>query len=201
MKARIINRLSDYFDVVIDVKGITYKYIFGLHPGLGLKTKIPYEDVDFIYEYEWEKNVVKYRTLLKISLPKAVSYKFYAAVFLAVEGRFKDGIESIVILKDTNEKAKRKYWYKRTVLIINEVYPILISASGREYGDNFNIDVEDIGTDSAAIHCSEGICRLEEIISISVEQLNFYRKVLHSLENPQDMKYTHKAIEGESSPL
>ena len=201
MKARIINRLSDYFDVVIDVKGITYKYVFGLLPSGALKTRIPYEDVDFIYEYEWEKNVVKYRVLLKISLPKAVSYKFYAAISLVMEGRFSNGIKSIAILKDTNEKAKRRYWYKRIVLIINEVHPILMSASGREYGDNFNIDVEDIGANSAAIHCREGICRLEEIISISAEQLNLYRKVLHSLGNSEDKKYTHKAIEGECPPL
>lgn len=196
MKAKVINQFSNHFEAEIDVKLINYRYVFGIVPSQALKVKVPFEDVNFIYEHEWEKSIVKHRALLNISLPKAASLRFYAAVSMILEERFKDGIKTIYVLKDINEKARKKYWYKRAVLVVNNAYPIFVSASGREFTDNYNINIEDTTTDQVVLVCKEGICRLKEMIGASAEQMRIYQKVLNGLETPGDDIYQYKAIEG-----
>lgn len=194
MKVKVKNGRLEYSGVVVDVKSINYNSIIGYLPGANEKVTFPYEDVEFIFDHDWEKKIIKYRDILKLSLPRGVSPRFYAALTCAVEDYFKDEIRGIFILKDTNEKSRRRYWYKRIIIVINNAYPVAISASGREYSTTCNIDMEEIDAKQLALECREGIAMMLNIIGKSAEQLKFYEKVLYILENPGHVVY--KAIEG-----
>lgn len=185
MKAKVINGLSDYSGVIIDVRLLDYNYVLGMLPGGYTKVKLPFEDVEFIYEYEWEKNIVKHRDLLKISLPDTVSIKFYGALCSVVEEHFGSTIRDVLIIGDSNEKARKGYWYKRLEIIINGSYPVSISASGGDYTNLYNIRAEDVNIDNYVDGCKDGINILKEKIKRDVKQLRFYEKVLHDLTNPK----------------
>lgn len=185
MKAKVTNKLSEYFGVEIDVRLLNYYYILGMLPGGYTKVKLPFEDIEFIYDYEWEKNIVKYRDLLKVSLPNTVSIKFYAALCSVIEEHFGGAIRNILVIGDVNEKARRGYWYKKLEVIINGSHPVSISASGGDYTDLYNINAEDVNIESFVHGCKDGIQKLKEIIKRNVEQLKFYEKVLYDLTNPK----------------
>jgi len=196
MKAKVINNLSDYYDCVIDVKLLNYKYIFGLLPDGYSKVKLAFEDALIIFDHEWEKSIIKYRDLLKMSLPQAATIKFYAAVCSAIEQYYKGDVKTISIMRDTNEKARKQYWYKRVEVVINEDHPAFISASGRDYKDTYNINIEDIDIGSFVCECKDGICNLKERIKKDIDQLKTYEKAISRLENPGKGKGPYKAIEG-----
>jgi hypothetical protein len=194
MKARVRNEKYGISDAVVDIRSLDYKYVSGFLPGAYEKVKVPYEDVEFIFDNEWEKNIVKYRDILRIVLPKGVSPRFYAAIADGVEGYFNGEINNICILADIEEKVRKKYWYKRIVILINNSRPVMITASGKEYQNIYNINIEEVDLKSMAAECKEGMCRLRELINASNEQLKLYERVLYHLENPAQKQY--KAIEG-----
>lgn len=194
MKAKLRNEKLGIQDAVVDVRFLNYKYVLGIMPGTYGKVKVPYEDVEFIFDNEWEKNIVKYRDILRIILPKGVSPAFYSALVHAVEEYYDGDINNICIFADSQEKARRKYWYKKIVMLINNSHPVAITASGKEYANIYNINIEEINLKSMAVECREGISRLKKLIDESCEQIRLYERVLYHLENPGQKKY--KAIEG-----
>lgn len=196
MKVRVINRSSDYFDSTIDVKFLNYKYVFGFLSGGYTKVKLPFEDVEFIFEHEWEESMVKHRDILKISLPKAVSLKLYSVMCYAIEQHLKGEIKSIAVLSDINEKARRGFWYKKLDMLVNQRCPVSITISGKNYSDLYNIDIEDRDADSFIYGCRDGIRKLRELIDRNTEQLELYERALNDLMNPNEDKPVYKAIGG-----
>ena len=201
MKAKVVNELSCYLGVIIDVKLLNYKYIMGYLPGTFEKVSFPFTDVELTFDCEWEKNVIKYKDILNISLPPTTSIKFYAAICYTIEGYFKGEIKSIGILRNSDEKARKKYWYKSIDIIINDNHPVSITASGREYTDIYNINTEEVDINSFTRQCKEGIYKLKEIINKGSQKLRLYEKALSNIETSGPIKYWHKAIEGEVTPL
>lgn len=196
MKAKVINRMSEYFDLIIDVRMLNYKYIYGLGPDSKAKVKVYFEDVEFVFDHEWERNIVKYRDILRICLPEATTIKYYAAICSVMEEYFKGDIKNISIIRDVNEKARKGYWYKRIEIVINGTHPVYVGASGRNYSDMYNINMEDIDVNSFICACKDGICNLKENINRNFEQLRYYEKVLHRLTSPQEENSIYNAIEG-----
>lgn len=194
MKAKVKNVVLGVSEMVVDVRSLDYKYVFGYLLGSYERVKIAYDDVEFMFDSEWEKSIVKYREVLHISLPKGVSPRFYAATAYAIEEYSKDEIRSICIIRDIQEKSRRKYWYKKIIVVINNSSPIIISAYGREYSNTYNINIEKTDSANLAFECKEEICRLKKVIALGMDQLEFYEKVLYNLENPGEK--VNRAIEG-----
>lgn len=193
MKAKIVNKKSAFAGKKIDVEFLDSRYVYGYLSGTREKLQLPFNDVKLVYEYKWEKAVVKYRELLNIKLPKAASIKFYAALCSAIEEHYKLEIESIHIIRDVEEKARTKYWYKNIDMLVNNTHPVNIRITGRNYTDIYDIDIEDIDMESLANECRDDICKLETIIEKSCSKLCFYRGMLNLLEHPES---SHKAVEG-----
>jgi len=196
MKVKVVDRFSDCFGMIMNVKSLNYKYIAVVLPEDGKKIKMPFNDVEFIFDYEWEKSIVKYRDILKISLPPSVSIKFYGAICYAIEQYYEGEIKDIVIIMDTNEKARKNHWYKRLYVVINGEKVAVITASGRDYDDNYNINIEDVDINSFVYECKDGICRLKELIQKSIEKINQYEKVINGLGSLKNTNTIYKAIEG-----
>lgn len=184
MRAKIKNVIPGGSDMVVDVRSLDYKYVFGYLPGSYERVKVAYDDVEFMFDSEWEKSIVKYREILHISLPKGVSPRFYAAVAYALEEYSKDEIRSVCIIRDVQEKARRKYWYKKIIVVINNTSTVIITAYGKEYSNAYNINIEETDSANLVFECKEEICRLKNVIALGMDQLGFYEKVLYNLENP-----------------
>ncbi|KPU44530.1 hypothetical protein OXPF_16130 [Oxobacter pfennigii] len=195
MKVQVVNNLSEFYSAVIDVRMLNYDYIFGHLENSSIAVKVAFEDVDFIYENEFEEKIVKYRDLLKISLPGTVTIRFYGAFCSVLEEYFNEEIKSITILKDDDEKARKGYWYKRVELIINEIRPACITASGRNYADKYNVNMEDIDILQFIYNCKKGIYEIKTEIGKNLERLRIYEKALRSLNDPNDDP-KKKALEG-----
>lgn len=197
MRARVKEGVSNLSDMLIDVRSIDYKYVSGYISGAESheRVRIPFDDVEFIFDNDWEKKIIKYRDILRITLPKGVSPRFFAAVVNAIEEYHKGEISSICILRDTEEKVRKKYWYKSLIVVINNTCPILLTATGREYSNTYDISIVETDTESLIFECREEICKLRKIIKIGSDKLKFYEGTLHALENPDSIRY--KAIEGD----
>lgn len=185
LKARVTNHMSAYYLSIIDIKSINYKYVFGVGCGVDGKVKVPYEDVEFICDNELEKCIVKYRDVLKISLPHGVSPGFYGMLSNSIEEHIKGNIRSISILFDSNEKARKKHWYKRIVAVVNDTCPLLISASGRDFTNCCNINIEDINVDEFVDECRKEMQRIKDIIDTGVNKMISYEKMLYKLKNTE----------------
>jgi hypothetical protein len=196
MKAKVINESSNYFDMVISVKLAGPSHIFGYIPNTRTRVQLPYEDVELTFEHEWEKSIIKYKSLLNIKLPAAASMKLYAAICYVVEQHFNGGIRNISVVKDVEEKVRKGYWYKNIEIIINNVYPVNIRVTGRNYTDLYNINAEDMDVKSFAAECADGISKLKELIGMSNEKLKFFERVLYEMDNPPANNERYKAIEG-----
>lgn len=196
MKAKVINRISDYFDKILNIKHLDYKFVTGILSEDRKRIKVPFGDVEFIFDNEWEKSIVKYKDILKISLPNSVSIKFYGAICYAIEEYYKGVISDLSVIMDINEKARRNYWYKRIDVVINGEKVATITASGRDYTDKYDISIEDVDISSFVYECRNGICKLKELIKGSVEKINQYEKVINSLESSKNGVRKYKAIEG-----
>jgi hypothetical protein len=196
MKAKVINESSNYFDMVISVKLAGPSHIFGYIPNTRTRVQLPYEDVELTFEHEWEKSIVKYKSLLNIKLPMAASMKLYAAICYVAEQHFNGEIRSISVVKDVEEKVRKGYWYKYIDIIINHVNPVNIRVTGKNYTDLYNINAEDIDAKSFAAECVDGICRLKELIGKSNEKLKFIEKMLYQMDNLPINTGKYRAIEG-----
>ena len=137
---------------------------------------------------------MKHRELLGIKLPAATSAKFYAALCSAIEQHCKPEIESIQIICDLEEKARKKYWYKNIDLLINGNDPVNIRMTGRNYSDIYDIDIEDIDIECLSCECRDNIAKLEAMIEESRKKICFYRDMLNLLEYP---RAAHKAVAGD----
>lgn len=195
MKARVINESSAYSGVVIDVKLAGSSCIYGYPAESKTKVQVPYKDVELVFEYEWEKNIVKYKELLKIRLPRTASMKFYAALCYSIEQHFPGEIVTVSVVKDVEEKVRKRYWYKNIEIIINDVFPVNIRICGREYIDHYDIDIEDMDAEKFTAKCREGICRLKDLIGESSEKIKLYERVLYGMEHPLTGGHMRKAIE------
>lgn len=201
MKAKVINSSSDYYSAIIDIKSINFKYVSGIDNCIGKKVKLPYEDVEFVYEQEWEKNIVKYRDILNVSLPDRASPFFYAMLSCTLEEHMKEDIRNIAILSDVNEYTRRKYWYKRIVAVINNNHPVLISASGKEYSVQYNVDIEDMDRYKFISECKKGINEVKESIEAGMRKVKYYENILNSLGNPGISRENKRMIGGGPSPF
>lgn len=184
MKAKVINSSSDYYCAIIDVKSINFKYVSGIDNCIGKKVKLPYEDVEFVYEQEWEKNIVKHRDILNVSLPDGASPFFYAILSCTLEEHMKGDIRNIAVLSDVNEYTKRKYWYKRVAAVINNNHPVLIAVSGREYSVQYNVDIEDMDRCKFISECKNGINEVKESIEAGIRKVKYYENILNNMESP-----------------
>lgn len=194
MKARVINEASEHFGSIIDVYSINYKYIAGLNKDGYRKVKIPFDEVNFEFDSQWEKDVVKYRGLLKIKNPPS-SMKFYAALCYAIEQHFQFEIKSILVVNDINEKVRKNYWYKNIDILINNTMPINIRVLGRDYSSLYDISIEDIDGDKFARRCSEGIYRLRKLINESSGKLSVYERVLKGMKKHNECLEQQKSID------
>lgn len=183
VKAKVINSFSDYYNEIVNVKLLNFKYVSCIVNGIMPRVKIPYEDVEFVYDYEWEKYIVKYRDMLRISLPAEVSPKFYALLSKAFEQHIKTEIKSIAVLSDINEYPRRKYWYKRMVAVVNDKYPVLVTSSGKKYSNCYNINIEDLERDKFINDCKCGIEKVKSAIETGTKQLDAYERILCSVKN------------------
>jgi len=195
MRALIKDRSSEHHDFTMDVKLINYDYVFGIIEGKNIKVKVPFDGVEFIYDYDWEKSIVKNRDILRVSLGKTSSMKFYGALLDALEQHFEGEIKNLAVLSDINERARKGYWYKRVEAIANGTRPVEIRINGRDYGDFYNINIEDMDLNSFKLGCRDKITNCRQIIKMSLEKLKVYEKALYIMEHPEYMR-EYKAIGG-----
>lgn len=195
MKAKVINESSKYFQMIIPVKLASSCHIFGYIPGTRTKVQVPYEDVELIFEHEWEKSAVKYKNLLDIRLPRAASMRLYAAICFVLEQHFNGIIKSISVVRDIEEKVRKGYWYKNIDIMVNSTHPMNIRITGKNYANLYDINIEDMDIESFVSECTDDINKLKELISKSSEKLRLYEKVMYEMKNPP-ADGSLKAIEG-----
>lgn len=194
MRAKVINEASEHFGSVIDVRSIDYRYVTGYKDGRE-RIRVGFDEVKLECDSEWEKDVVKYRELLKIK-SQVPSMKFYAALCYAIEQHFDFEIKNIQVVNDINEKVRKNYWYKNIECLINVTRPVNIRVLGRDYSGLYDISIEDIEYEEFAKGCSEGIHRLRRLIDESNEKLAVYEKALKGMTNLHEMLEHQKSIGG-----
>lgn len=196
MKAKVVNRSSGYYNVVIDVKMIDYNYVYGLLPGGYSKVKLPFEDMEFMFDEEWEKDALRHRDLLNIPLPRTSSVKLYAAINTALEGGFEEGLKSVVVIRDYCEKVRKKIWYKTTELVINGAYPVIMKIVGHDYSDLYEIKIEEIDKETFISNCNDSVSKLKELLDKNMKKIELYQKVMDNLQDQKDTTNYISMIEG-----
>jgi hypothetical protein len=183
MKAKNVNRRSGYYDIEIEVRMMDYNYVYGLLPGGYSKVKLPFENMEFTFKEEWEKDAVKYRDLLSIPLPRTSSLKLYAAISSALEGSFGKELQKVVIMRDYCEKVRKNIWYKTTELVINGINPVIMKIVGHDYSDLYDIKIQEIDKDNFISNCEDNVSKLKELLDKNRKKIELYEQVMTNLHS------------------
>lgn len=183
MKCKIIEKNHQYFNIVFDVKYLSYNTIAGTSRGLSDIIVARFEEVEFIYDLPWEEEVVKNREILKIKRPNEASYYMYFAIIKALEEHINERIEDMVMVKD-GDYASKKVWGKKIKIAVNGK-PVLVDITGRRYSNVFDIRITDLDRDEFLEDCAIEVEKLKIGLNNYAKRINGLMYTMNLIKNPR----------------
>jgi hypothetical protein len=174
LKARVTEPKHEFYGCEFEVAYLSYENT----AGKDLKTKdiiaAGFDEVDFIFDANWEEEIVRNREILNIKKPKKASYYMYYALIKSIEGHIGLCIKDLLILDD-NELDSKKVWIKKIIAAANNK-PLVINITGQNYSNKFDIKLSYMDNQEFIKECGEEIDRLQ----IGLKK---YRKRINGLMN------------------
>lgn len=181
MKARVMNIKHEFYNCIFEVSYLSYVNA----AGYDIKSKniisAGFEEVEFIYDADWEKEIIKNREILNVKKPKKASYYMYFILLKSIEEHIGLDINELIILKD-NEYDSKKVWIKKIVVSVNGS-PININITGQNYSNKFEIKITDTDNDLFIKECMEEIEKLQIGLKRDTKRLNGLIKTINYIKN------------------
>lgn len=170
MKARIIEKKHEFYDSTFEVAFLSYDNA----AGRDIKTKeiiaAEFDDIEFIFDANWEEEIVRNREILNVKKPKKASYYMYFILLKSIMEHVKSDIDELLILHD-NEYDSKKVWIKRIVASVNG-NPININITGQYYSNKFDIKITDVDNEVFIEECMEEIKKLQIGLRKDAKRIN-----------------------------
>lgn len=180
MKARVIDAKHEFYGCTFEVAYLSYANAAGYDIKSRNIISAGFEEIEFIYDADWEKEIVKNREILNIKKPRKASYYMYFILIKSIEEHIGMGINELLILKD-NEYDSKKVWIKKIGASVNG-NPININITGENYSNKFQIKITDVENDLFIKDCMEEIERLQIGLKRDAKRINGLVKTVKSIK-------------------
>lgn len=180
MKARVIDAKHEFYGCTFEVAYLSYANAAGYDIKSRNIISAGFEEIEFIYDADWEKEIVKNREILNIKKPRKASYYMYFILIKSIEEHIGMGINELLILKD-NEYDSKKVWIKKIGASVNG-NPININITGENYSNKFQIKITDVENDLFIKDCIEEIERLQIGLKRDAKRINGLVKAVKSIK-------------------
>jgi hypothetical protein len=180
VKAKVIEKKHEFFGSTFEVAYLAYDKIAGndlinkdiIAAGL--------DEVEFIFDAEWEKEIIYNSEVLNIKKPKKASYYMYYAIIKSIIEHTGEAIRDLIILDD-NEMDSKKVWIKKIKASANEK-PIIINITGQNYNNVFEIKITDMDRDEFIKDCEDEINKLKIGLDLYAKRINGLMYTISSLK-------------------
>lgn len=181
MKVKVIAKNED-FEREYKVRRMNYEEVVINYPtGTGLKN-YNYEDVELVAEGEVDEFLLSNRGFLQIKLNRGISVFFYRALKDALEKEVGEELKDLNVLRDKYSVNKRSIWDKEIICVINEEYPVIVRASGRNFRrEGYSIIVEKLEKNIFLESSKEEINKILKEIKRKELILSKYGKAIEKL--------------------
>lgn len=169
MRAKIVLKDNLYYGRIIKVSLLSFDRVAGMLNPLN-KIDLKFNDVEFIFDEPWERELIENRWVLNIKKPQMASHYIYYAIIKSVKEHIGENIDEIMVLKDVDNKFKGA-WEKRVYAAINNK-PIAINISGKDYINSFQIKIMDIEREEFIKRCFEEIEESKNGLKMYTKRLN-----------------------------
>lgn len=186
MKARVIETKHEFYDCIFQVAYLSYDNT----AGYDVKSKdiiaAGFDEVEFIYDADWEEEIVKNREILNVKKPKKASYYMYFVLIKSIIEHMGLNIDKLSILHD-NEYDSKKVWIKRIAASVNG-NPININITGQNYSNKFDISITDVKNEIFIKDCMEEIEKLQIGLKKDAKRINGLMNTIKSVK--EEKMYT-----------
>lgn len=188
MKVKVIAKNED-FEREYKVRRMNYEEVVINYPtGTGLKN-YNYEDVELVAEGEVDEFLLSNRGFLQIKLNRGISVFFYRALKDALEKEVGEELKDLNVLRDKYSVNKRSIWDKEIICVINNKYPLIIRASGRNFKrEGYSILVDRIEKNSFLEASKKEINKILKEIKRNELMLSKYGKAIENLRKNEPSK-------------
>lgn len=169
MKARILYESHPNYNCIINVIHISLDGVMGMLSS-GEKVMAPFDEVQLIYDNDWEKKIMKHRDILEVKRPLKASLYMYYAIIESIEKHIGGEIEDISVLKEVDNEFK-KVWNKRIYGAVNGK-PIGIEIGANNYSNTFDIKIRDIDEETFIEKCQDEINDLKIGLELYTKRIN-----------------------------
>lgn len=181
MKARVIEASHEFYDCIFEVSCLSYDNAAGRDVKTGDVIAAGFEQLEFIYDGEWEREIVENREILNIKKPRKASYYMYLALVKSLEAHIGDEIRELVIL-DEKEIDGKKVWMKNIKAAANNS-PLTINITGKNYSNKFDIRITEGDRDEFMEECRGEIERLQIGLKRDAKRINGLVDTIKDMKN------------------
>lgn len=170
MKAKVIESKHEFYDCIFEVSCLSYENAAGRDIKSMDIVAASFDQLEFMYDANWEEEIIRNREILNIKKPKKASYCMYYALIKSIEAHMGLKIEKLLILDDS-ELDSKKVWMKKIIAAANNK-PIIINITGKNYSNKFDIRITDGDSKEFIEECRMEIERLQIGLKRDAKRIN-----------------------------
>lgn len=181
MKLKVVIENEDY-EREFKVRRMNLEEVIINYPtGNGLKS-YSYDEVELISEGDIDEFLLNNKEFLQIKLNRGISVFFYKALKEVLQNEVGEKIYNLNVLRDKYTINNRSIWDKEIICVINEEYPVIVRASGRNFRrEGYSIIVEKLEKNIFLESSKEEINKILKEIKRKELILSKYGKAIEKL--------------------
>jgi hypothetical protein len=184
MKARVINCNLEDYESIFKVRRMNFDKIFVNYPSTTGTKDFLYQDVECVSENKIDEFLINNREFLKVRLKRGISVIFYNALYTSIKIEIKEEVKKLTVIKDKYRINNKGIWEKEILLIINNVIPIEVSASGKNFRRNeYNIIINKLEKDNCLELWYEEINNIEKEVSMKSRILSTLKEDMEKFKS------------------
>lgn len=188
MKLKVVIENEDY-EREFKVRRMNLEEVIINYPtGNGLKS-YSYDEVELISEGDIDEFLLNNKEFLQIKLNRGISVFFYKALKEVLQNEVGEKIYNLNVLRDKYTINNRSIWDKEIICVINNKYPLIIRASGRNFKrEGYSILVDRIEKNSFLEASKKEINKILKEIKRNELMLSKYGKAIENLRKNEPSK-------------
>ncbi len=181
MKARVIEPNHEFYDCIFEVSCLSYENAAGRYLKTGDIIAAGFEQLKFIFDADWEEEIIKNREILNIKKPRKASYYMYYVLVKSIEAHIGEEPFELIVMGE-KEIDSKKGWMMNIKAAAN-YKPLTINITGKNYSNSFDIRITDGDREEFIKDCRTEIERLEIGLKRDAERINGLVDTIKDMKN------------------
>lgn len=170
MRAKVTANNHEYNGEEFKVSFLSFDMAAGTHTGTGDVIAASLEELEFIFDAEWEEKIINNREILNIKKPREASYFMYSAIIQSVEGHLGEALKELVLVEDKDSSLKNT-WMKNITILAND-RPVNVNITGKKLSNSFSITAIDMKKGEFLEKCEREADKLQNGLKKYIKRLN-----------------------------